>query len=94
MSDPKNDAQDVLKRAVARCPVGVYTHCKGGKYVVYSHSLDEETLTPLVHYYSLGRGTRWTRTIANFIERVGPEARFTRERDATVTELHLARATV
>jgi hypothetical protein len=106
MSDEKNAAQAQLAVAAERCPVGLYSHYKTDDvYIVYGHSVDEATLAPLVHYYSVSRGSRWTRTIANFIEIVhvtvtypGPPetgavsttTRFVRTGD--VTEEMLARA--
>lgn len=66
----KDEAQAALRSAAREWPVGLYKHYKNSDYIVYSHSVDEPTLEPLVHYYSLGRGTRWTRRISNFAESV------------------------
>jgi hypothetical protein len=99
MSDEKNDAQAQLAVAAERCPIGLYTHYKtDGVYVVHGHSVDEATLAPLVHYYSVSRGSRWTRTIDVFTEAMQPEiggvvfptTRFVRTGD--VTDEMLARA--
>lgn len=88
--EPKDSAQQDLRRLAAWCPIGVYAHQKGGEYVVYSHSVGEASLTALVHYFSLSKRTRWTRTVANFIEEVGGRRRFTSIRPATVEELEAA----
>lgn len=50
--------------------VGVYRHYAGGEYVVFAITLMEDTLDALVHYYSVKHGTRWTRTLSNWQERV------------------------
>jgi len=92
--DPKTAAQDALIDAATSCPIGVYAHRGGGEYVVFNHSVDEATLVPLVHYISLAKGTRWTRTIANFTEEIGGRPRFWRVRDATSLQLHFARSAV
>ena len=67
----KDKAQADLKALDFK--LGVYRHYKGGLYVVFAVSLDEETLKPLVHYYSLAKETRWTRTLTNFTERIEAE---------------------
>lgn len=74
--DPKQDVQESLPALAELCPVGVYTHRNGGTYVVFAHSVNEATLAPLVHYYSVDKRTRWTRTIKNFVEKVGGVPRF------------------
>lgn len=64
-TDTKDDAQESL----ASCPgvaLGIYRHWKGGFYIVYSLSIDEVSMQPLVHYYSCKKKTRWTRTRAVF----------------------------
>jgi hypothetical protein len=90
MSDIKDDLQFRLPMMVTRCPIGVYVHCKGGTYVVHGHSLEEASLVALVHYYSVDKGTRWTRTIDNFTEVFDGRQRFVRIDD--VTDEMLARA--
>ena len=92
MSDEKDAAQMFLRDVDAKttCPIGVYVHRKGGTYVVYSHSVNEATLASLVHYYSVDKGTRWTRTVDNFVEEVEGRPRF--ERVSDVTDEMLARA--
>lgn len=90
MSDEKTAAQADLPRLVALCPIGLYTHRKGGAYVVFAHSIDEGNLDPLVHYYSVAKGTRWTRTVHNFTMLVDGVPRF--ERVSDVTDEMLARA--
>lgn len=99
MSDEKSNAQARLAAAAEKCPIGTYAHYKtDGVYIVYGHSVDEAILAPLVHYYSVSRGTRWTRTIEVFTEIMSPEHggvvfdvhRF--ERTGDVTDEMLARA--
>lgn len=85
----KVEAQRALASASRLCPIGVYAHRKGGTYVVFAHSVGEESLQPLVHYYSVDRGTRWTRTITDFTELVDGKPRFERVRDASDSELRL-----
>lgn len=66
--DLKDRAQSKL--ATSLVELGVYRHYKGGLYTVFSTSIDEATLQPLVHYYSQAKHTRWTRTLENFRETV------------------------
>jgi len=90
--DEKDAAQAALAEAASCCPVGVYAHRNGGEYVVYGHSIDEATLVPLVHYFSIAKRSRWTRTIINFTEQGSDgAARFRRIRDATDDEILEAR---
>ena len=91
IEDPKDTVQRHLPSLSGQCLPGVYSHRKGGVYVVYGHTVDEATLAPLVHYYSVAKGTRWTRTVDNFIEEVDGRPRFVRLRDATLDELLQAR---
>jgi hypothetical protein len=90
--DAKTEAQS---RLVAVCeaadvwPGYVYTHWQaGGEYVVFAVTLDEVTLEPNVHYYSLTYRTRWTRTLMVFTERLRADVphRFERVRPATLEE--------
>ena len=89
--DDKNEAQ---ARLAATCesadvwPGHVYRHYKGGEYVVFAVTLDEDVLVPLVHYYSLEKRTRWTRMIVNFADVIGDQAshRFERVRPVTFDE--------
>jgi hypothetical protein len=85
--DPKTDAQQALSKSKSRCPVGLYMHRKGGAYIVFAHSLKEDTLDPLVHYWSIERRTVWTRTIADFIEVVEERPRFMRVRDVSAFDI-------
>lgn len=62
--DDKDDAQELLHNAGFK--LGIYRHYKGGEYLAYSTSIHEETLEPLVHYYSLLKKKNWTRTLDNF----------------------------
>ena len=95
IDDIKSEAQSTL---LARCrkadiiPGHRYRHYKGGLYLVFAISLDEESLHPLVHYYSLKRKTRWTRKLANFVCTVPPsnEPRFVRIGPATTDVVLLA----
>jgi hypothetical protein len=95
----KNDAQKVLALEVGDTLRGLWKHYKGGLYIVFSESVDEATGAHLVHYYSIEKRTRWTRTIASFtepvpVERVGSgllyEPRFVRIRLALDDESHQA----
>jgi hypothetical protein len=90
--DAKTEAQSKL---VATCEAAgvlsghIYTHWQaGGEYVVFAVTLDEATLEPLVHYYSLTYRTRWTRTLAVFTELVRMDVlrRFAYVRPATLEE--------
>lgn len=92
--DPKSEIQSKLKEFAARCPIAVYTHRNGGQYVVFGHSVDEATLTPLVHYYSIDHGTRWTRTVENFTQRVDGHPRFEPHGDVMELLLHIARSSL
>jgi hypothetical protein len=64
----KAAAQQLLRQNPVKR--GIYRHYKGGLYLVFACSLDEASLTELVHYYSLERQTCWTRTRADFFEPV------------------------
>jgi hypothetical protein len=84
-----DDNKDVMQAALAKMKprLGVYEHTKGGLYIVFAVSLKEDTLDPLVHYYSIDKKTRWTRDYENFVEVVLGRPRFVYVRPATVTEL-------
>ena len=75
---------------------GLYRHYKGGLYIVFSTSLDEATGEGLVHYYSLEKRTRWTRTADNFWSAVVlegasiPVMRFKKIREALEEETRFA----
>lgn len=89
--DPKTIAQEKLHDNPVR--LGVYRHHKGGMYLVFAFSLDESTLTELVHYFSLERKTCWTRTRAEFFETVliGPKSAAPRfDFDGPATAAHVA----
>jgi hypothetical protein len=63
---------------------------KGPEYVLFALTLKEDTLEPMVHYYSLEKKTRWTRTYEDFthdIEGNGLSRRFTYARPATTSEI-------
>lgn len=65
LSDLKPAWQEAL--AWAALPLGWYRHvASGGSYVVFGQTVDEEAGTHLIHYFSVVRHTRWTRTLANF----------------------------
>jgi len=89
-SDDKQAAQLTLRHASLACPVGVYEHYKGGQYIVFAHTVDEATLQALVHYFCCARGTRWTRTVANFMEPVDGTPRFRHVRTASLGEWRMA----
>ena len=74
----KDAAQADLSAHLEFCAIGEYEHRKGGRYIVFAHTVDEATLQPLVHYYSIAKKTRWTRTFANFVELVDGKPRFER----------------
>jgi|ERR1700722_4386748 len=67
--DPKQIAQEKLQANPVR--LGIYRHYKGGHYLVFACSLDESSLTELVHYFSQERKSCWTRTRTEFFEDVG-----------------------
>jgi hypothetical protein len=69
-----NDEKDIAQERLAalRLQLGIYRHYRGGLYCVFAVSLDEDTLAPLVHYYSYEKKTRWTRTLVNFHGYLGP----------------------
>ncbi len=62
----KDEAQTRHAAATKAWPLGIYRHYKKSDYILYSASVNEATLETMIHYYSLGRGTRWTRTLADF----------------------------
>lgn len=51
-------------------PGQIFRHYKGGLYTIVARSVKEDTLEPLVTYLSNRHGTNWTRTLANFEERL------------------------
>lgn len=87
MADIKDKAQEQLGQLRERFRTGVYRHFKGGEYVLYSVSLSESSLLPLIHYYSLSKRTRWTRDFANWQSPAGEAPRFSFVREATREEL-------
>jgi hypothetical protein len=93
--DEKDEAQKRLQGSPLK--LGVYQHYKGPTYVLFAESLDERSLEPLVHYYSIEKRSRWTRTRRNFTETVAPSLeysgashRFTFVRRASKAELEIA----
>jgi hypothetical protein len=84
VSDEKDEAQ--AKLAALDFKLGLYRHYKGGEYIVFAVSLNEETLEPLVHYYSLAKETRWTRTLDNFTSEVSNSGFLRRPRFEFVRE--------
>jgi hypothetical protein len=66
------DIKDVQQERLAclKLPLGVYKHWKGGEYVLFAITLDESNLRILVHYYSLEKKTRWTRSYDDFTKDV------------------------
>lgn len=85
--EDKSEAQTALKEC--RQQYGLYRHYKGGYYVMYGKTVDEETLETLVHYYSLEKKTRWTRTLENFTAKVYLEDRKDQQRFEYVREASL-----
>lgn len=84
---PKPAAQELLNAASRSNPLGVYRHYRGGEYVLFALTVDEATCAAvLVHYYSIERGFRWTRTLANWLEHVDGKPRFMWLREATKKE--------
>jgi hypothetical protein len=89
--DPKDKAQQKLAESLVE--IGIYRHHKGGLYTLFTTSIDEATLAPLVTYYSHAKRTRWTRSFQNFGEVVemqderGKVARFEFMGPATTAEL-------
>jgi hypothetical protein len=89
--DLKDRAQQKLRETLIE--LGIYRNHKGGLYTLFTTSVDEATLQPLVHYYSHTKKTRWTRTFQNFGEVVemqderGKVARFEYMGPATTLEL-------
>ena len=92
MTDQKDEAQETLASDIGSTLRGLWKHYKWGLYIVFSESVEEATGTLLVHYYSIEKRTRWTRTVNNFSQVVGIEGtrRFTLIRPALDEELHLA----
>ena len=97
--DEKTEAQSKLAATceaadVWRCHV--YRHWdeggEYGEYVVFAVTLDEATLEPLVHYYSLKYKTRWSRKLTVFTEHLGTAGprRFARVRRASFEEVAAA----
>jgi hypothetical protein len=90
--DGKDQAQKILKELAPK--LGLYQHYKGGFYIAFACSVDEETLGYLLHYYSLEKRTRWTRRLRNFVEDVAKDdlqvsftPRFAWVREATSEEV-------
>ena len=82
----KDHAQASLKEL--QFQLGFYRHYLGGKYVAFAVTLSEDTLEPLVHYYSVDKKTRWTRTLENWASAVeGGQPRFSFQHRATPREL-------
>jgi hypothetical protein len=70
--DAKDRAQEDLIEKQEEVPLGLWRHYKGGEYIVFALSVQEDTCKHLVHYYSLDKKTRWTRSLSNFVEIVTP----------------------
>lgn len=93
--DEKDNAQKKLKLIQSKFFPGHYRHYKGGHYIAFALTMHENTLEVLVHYYSVGHSTRWTRTWENWISKVddGPHttphlvSRFEFIRNASQQEL-------
>lgn len=87
MSEDKDFSQLTLASVKELLPRGVYTHRKGGEYVLHGYSVDEASLKILVHYYSLKKKSWWTREAPVFTEPVDGKPRFWFLRLATGREL-------
>lgn len=77
----------------AQLPLGWFKHHKGGNYVVFATTVNEENGMILVHYFSVLKHTRWTRTLTDFSELLPPpigRKRFEWWRPATAKELAAA----
>lgn len=74
MTDAKDEAQEKLA-SIPFKPGDRFTHYKGGEYEIVAVALAEDTLTPLVIYRSLEKGTIWARTFSNWSEEVEFEGR-------------------
>lgn len=85
---------DRLEAARKKCPLGLYRHYKRGDYILYSVSLRESDMEPVVSYYSIGRMTRWTRPVEEFAATVDSEGGrvFRFERVSACTAEQLTRA--
>ena len=87
----KEEAQ--LKLVREPFALGYYRHHKGGAYVVFSVTVHEATGEVLIHYFSVLKHTRWTRSRKVFQEFVvKPILRFTWWRPASREELFAAAA--
>jgi hypothetical protein len=81
------ELRKVLQYARETVPIGIYRHRNGSEYVVFSHSLQEFDLVPVVHYYSASSELLFTRTLDDFVAEVKGKPRFVFVRKATVQEL-------
>ncbi len=97
MSDEKSEAQAQLAKmckATDVRPGHLYRHHKGGEYIVFAVTLDEENLVPEIHYFSLEHRTRWSRELTVFIQVMGARSetvhRFERIRAASFEEIAAA----
>lgn len=88
MKDQKNDWQAALARDSVT--LGYWKHRLGGSYIVFATTCNEENGEILVHYYSIVKRTRWSRSKQNFTEQVGDRGRFEWWRPATLDELAAA----
>lgn len=88
----KDEAQEALGEQYGDTLRGLYRHYKGGLYVAFSESVDEATGEALVHYYSIEKRTRWTRTVRNFTAKIDGDRtpRFAFIRGAHFDELRQA----
>jgi hypothetical protein len=88
-SDDENKNAMQAALALFKPRLGVWEHHKGGLYIVFAVTLKEDTLDPMVSYYSIDKKTRWTRTYENFVELIGEgkRPRFSYVRPVRSTEL-------
>jgi hypothetical protein len=70
--DELKDRAQVVAQGIEIETGQIFRHFKGGLYVIVCVSIKEDTLDTLITYRSNKKGTIWTRTAANFLERVDP----------------------
>jgi hypothetical protein len=75
-TDELKDQAQIHAQGYAIAPGDVFRHYKGGLYVIVCVSIKEDTLDTLITYRSNKKGTIWTRTASNFLERVSHSAEF------------------
>jgi hypothetical protein len=69
-NDELKDRAQVVAQGIEIETGQIFRHYKGGLYVIICISIKEDTLDTLITYRSNKKGTIWTRTASNFLERV------------------------